>query len=82
MSLISGIENFYASERGLPRFSVENFLSHSIKNLVYETFLQTSIPPLISIIYAKEGGITFSVKSFFHTVSKNFVENISVFQKN
>ena len=82
VSLVSGIEHFYASERGLPRFSVENFLSHSIKNLVYETFLQTSIPPLISIIYAKEGGITSSVKSFFHTVSKNFVENISVFQKN
>ena len=54
-SLISGIENFYASERWLPRFSVEKFLSHSIKNPDYETFLQTSIPPLISIFYAKEG---------------------------
>ena len=34
---ISGIEIFYASHRGVSRFSVENFLSHSTKKFRWRT---------------------------------------------
>ena len=71
-----------------PNYKYFDQLLQTVKNkttvliLVFKDFLQITIPPMISIIYAKEGGITFSVKSFFHTVSKTFDENNSVFQKN
>ena len=41
--------------------------------LVFKEFLQTSIPPLISVLYAK-GYHYFPLKNFRLTVPKNFVE--------
>ena len=41
--------------------------------LVFKEFLQTSIPPLISVFYAK-GYHDFPLKNFRLTVPKNFVE--------
>ena len=41
--------------------------------LVFKRFLQTSIPPLISVLYAK-GYHDFPLKKFCLTVPKNFVE--------
>ena len=40
--------------------TVEN--ETTVLNLVFKGFLQTSIPPLISILYAQEGVLRFSVK--------------------
>ena len=42
-SLISGIENFYASQRGLPRFSVETFCHTVQKNFVGAPFSNSLI---------------------------------------
>ena len=41
--------------------------------LVFKEFLQTSIPPLISVLYAK-GYHYFSLQNFRLTVPKTFVE--------
>ena len=41
--------------------------------LVFKQLLQTSIPPLISVLYAK-GYHDFLLKNFRLTVPKNFVE--------
>ena len=41
--------------------------------LVFKEFLQTSIPPLISVLYAK-GYHDFPLENFCLTVPKNFVE--------
>ena len=51
-------------------------------NLVFKEFLQTSIPPLISVLYAK-GYHDFPLKNFCLTVPKNFVGEsfCAVFQK-
>ena len=43
-------------------------------NLAFKSFLQTSIPLLISIFYAKEGYHDFLLKFFCLTVLKNLVE--------
>ena len=43
----------------------------AVQNLVYEGFLQTSIPPLISIFYAKEGVSRFSVEEFSVSQDRN-----------
>ena len=58
-----------------PKYNCSDQLLQTIKNettvlnLVFEGFLQTSIPPLISIFYAKEivskGGITIFRRIFF-----------------
>ena len=45
----------------------------TVLNLVFKEFLQTSISPLISVLYAK-GCHDFRFKNFCLTVSKNFVE--------
>ena len=45
----------------------------TVFNLVFKEFLQTSIPPLISVLYAK-GYHDFRLKNFRITVPKNFVE--------
>ena len=45
----------------------------TILNLVFKEFLQTSIPPLISVLYAK-GCHDFPLKNFCLTVPKNLVE--------
>ena len=45
----------------------------TVVNLVFKEFLQTSIPPLISVLYAK-GYHTFPSKLFCLTVPNNFVE--------
>ena len=44
-----------------------------VLNLVFKEFLQTSIPPLISVLYAK-GYHDFQLKNFCLTVPKNFAE--------
>ena len=41
--------------------------------IVFKEFLQTSVPPLISVLYAKEYH-DFPLKNFRLTVPKNFVE--------
>ena len=48
--------------------------------LVFKEFLQTSIPPLISVLYAK-GYQYFPLEKFRLTVPKSFVDDTSVFQK-
>ena len=55
--------------------TVEN--ETTVQNIVYEEFLQTSIPPLISIFYAKD-----VVQIFLSQYQKISVGNTSVFQKN
>ena len=45
----------------------------TVLNLVFKEFLQTSIPPLISLLYAKGYNI-FHLKNFCLTVPKNFVQ--------
>ena len=52
----------------------------SVLNLVFKEFLQTSIPPLISVLYAK-GYHDFPLKIFCLTLPTNFVGNPYVFQK-
>ena len=44
----------------------------TVLNLVFKVFLQTSIPPLISVIYAK-GCHDFPLKNFRLTVPQHFV---------
>ena len=45
----------------------------TVWNLIFKEFLQTSIPPLISVLYAK-GYHDFLLKNFCVIVPKNFVE--------
>ena len=45
----------------------------TVQNLVFEGFLQTSIPPMISIFYEKEGVSRLFVQNFCVTVAKKFV---------
>ena len=45
----------------------------TVLNLVFKEFLPTSIPPLISLLYAK-GYNDFHLKNFFLTVPKKFVQ--------
>ena len=45
----------------------------TVLSLVFKEFLQTSIPPLISVLYAK-GYHDFPLKNFCLTVPKTFVE--------
>ena len=52
----------------------------TVLNLVFKEFLQTSIPPLISVLYAK-GHHGFTLKNFSLTVPILFVEDPSMFQK-
>ena len=49
--------------------------------LVFKEFLQTSIRPLISVLYAK-GYDDFPLKNFCLTVPKNFVEEPFFVSKN
>ena len=62
-----------------PNYKYFDQLSQTVKNkttvliLVFKEFLQTSIPPLISVLYAK-GYHYFPLKKFRLTVPKNFVE--------
>ena len=50
------------------------------KTIVFKEFLQTSIPPLISVLYAK-GYHDYPGKNFCLTVPKNFVEKPFCVQK-
>ena len=55
----------------------------TVQSLVYESFLQKTIPPLLSISYAKEGVLRFSFKTFCLTLPRNFVgEQFGVSEKN
>ena len=62
-----------------PNYKYFNQLLETVKNkntvliLVFKEFLQTSIPPLISVLYAK-GYNYFPLKSFRLTVPKNLVD--------
>ena len=68
-----------------PDYKYFDQLLQTVKNkttnllLVFKEFLQTSIRPLISVLYAK-GYHDFPSKNFCVTVPKNFVEE-SLFQK-
>ena len=61
-----------------PNYKYFDQLLQTVKNkttvliLVFKEFLQTSIPPLISVLYAK-GYHDFPLKNFRLTVPKNFV---------
>ena len=55
----------------------------TVENLVNESFLQKTIPPLLSISYAKEVVLRFSFKTFCLTLPRNFVgEQFGVSEKN
>ena len=62
-----------------PNYKYFDQLLQTVKNkttvliLVFKEFLQTSIRPLISVLYAKRYH-DFPLKIFFLTVPKNFVE--------
>ena len=62
-----------------PNYKYFDQLLQTVKNkttvliLVFKEFLQTSIPPLIFVLYAK-GYHNFPLKNFRLTVPKNFVE--------
>ena len=62
-----------------PNYKYFDQLLQTVKNkttvliLVFKELLQTSIPPLISVLYAK-GYHYFALKNFRLTVPKNFVE--------
>ena len=62
-----------------PDYKYFDQLLQTVKNkatvliLVFKEFLQTSIPPLISVLYAK-GYHYFLLKNICLTVPKNFVE--------
>ena len=62
-----------------PNYKYFDQLLQTVKNkttvliLVFKQFLQTSIPPLISVLYAK-GYHDFPLKNFCFTVPTNFVE--------
>ena len=62
-----------------PKYKYFDQLLQTVKNkttvliLVFKEFLQTSIPPLIFVLYAK-GYHYFPLKNFRLTVPKNFVE--------
>ena len=61
-----------------PNYKYFDQLLQTVKNkttvliLVFKEFLQTSIPPLISVLYAK-GYQNFPLKNFRLTVPKNFI---------
>ena len=60
-SIFSGIEKFYASERGewLSRFSVKTFLSHGAEKFRRgESFSSISLISVIEKIYASESYVT------------------------
>ena len=63
----------------MPNYKYFDQLLQTIKNkttvliLVFEEFLQISIPPLISVLYAK-GYHDFPMENFRLTVPKNFTE--------
>ena len=53
----------------------------TVLRLVFKELLQTSIPPLISVLYAK-GYHDFPLKNFRLTVPKNFVEELFCVSEN
>ena len=74
------VKNFWShSAYFSPNYKYFDQLLQTVKNkttvsiLVFKEFLQTSIPPLISVLYAK-GYHDFPLKNFRLTVPKNFVE--------
>ena len=70
-----------------PNYKYFDQLLQTVKNkasvliLVFKEFLQTSIPPLISVFYAK-GYHYLPLKNFRLTVPKNFVEEPVCVSKN
>ena len=67
-----------------PNYKYFDQVLQTVKNkttvliLVFKEFLQTSIPPLISVLYTK-GYHDFPLKNFRLTVPKNFIgESFSV----
>ena len=70
-----------------PNYKYFDQLFQTVKNqstisiLVFNEFVQTSIRPLISVLYAK-GYHDFPLKNFCLTVPKNFVEEPFYFSEN
>ena len=68
-----------APEYFSPNYKYFDQLLQTVKNkttvliLVFKEFLQTSIPPLISVLHAK-GYHDYPLKEFCLTMPKNFVE--------
>ena len=55
----------------------------TVQIIVYESFLQKTIPPLLYRSYAKEGELRISFKTFCLTLPRNFVgEQFGVSEKN
>ena len=71
----------------LPNYKYFDQLLQTVKNkttvlmLVFKEFLQTSIRPLVSVLYGKEYH-DFLLKKFCLTVPKNFVEEPFCVSKN
>ena len=70
-----------------PNYKYFDQLLQTVKNettvliLVFKEFLETSIPPLISVLYAK-GYHYFPLKNFRLTVPKNFGEELVCVSEN
>ena len=61
--------NYKFFDQFLPAVGIDT----TVLNLVFKGFLQTSIRPLFSVLYAK-GYHDFPLKNFWLTVPKHFVE--------
>ena len=73
-SLVSGIEHFYASERGLKRFSVEFFFVTQYQKSSLRKFSTNINSATDFYILCKRGGYhDFSFTMFCLTIPKNFV---------
>ena len=79
---ISGIEKFYASEKGVLRFSVEKFLSHSTEKFRWET-LRCFRKFRVSQNFMHEKGILLnSVEKFLsHSADKIRRRTLLCFQR-
>ena len=70
-----------------PNYKYFDQLLQTVKNkttvliIIFKEFLQTSVPPLISVLYAK-GYHYFPLKNFRLTVPKNFVEELVCVSEN
>ena len=79
---ISGIKKIYASERGLSRFSVENFVSPSTKKFRWGTFQYFRKFSESQNFMHKKGISLNSVEKFLsHSADKISLGNPNVFEK-
>ena len=80
----SGGENFYRWEKGISRFFVDTFLSHILENFHWKLFrVSKKFWQRWKFVLMREWDITFFLAIRFRlTLSKTFLGNSSVFQKN